>query len=317
VADVLALAAKQHGVITRAQLIDLGMSPEAIRYRLQRRRLHPVHRGVYAVGRPQLTRHGVLIAAVFSCGPGAALSHDAAGEVLGIRKRRPGPIDVTVPGAERRRSGIRVHRRPLPAGDVTHRHGIPVTSIVRTLLDLAQRLPPRELEAAVNEADKLDLIDPDRLRTALDGREGRHGVGPLRALLDRHTLTLTDSELERRFLPIARRAGLPPPLTQREVNGFRVDFYWPQLGLVVETDGLRYHRTPAQQAHDRRRDQAHAAAGLTALRFTHEQIARETDRAGAILVAVVRRAPTAHPSAPAPGAGAAPRQAPTARSTRA
>jgi very-short-patch-repair endonuclease len=293
------------------------MSAEAVRYRVQRRRLHPVHRGVYAVGRPQLTRHGVFIAAVLSCGPGAALSHDAAGEVLGIRKRRANPIDVTVPGAERRRSGIRVHRRPLPAADITHCHGIPVTSVVRTLLDLAQHLPRHELEAAVNEADKLDLIDPERLRAVLDGRGRQRGVAALRALLDRHALTLTDSELERRFLPIARRAGLPAPLTQRRVNGFRVDFYWPDLGLVVETDGLRYHRTPAQQAMDRRRDQAHAAAGLTALRFTHEQVVRETDHVEATLVAVVRRAPTAHPSAPAPGAPAARRPRPTARPMRA
>ncbi len=283
---MLALAAKQHGVVTRAQLIGLGMSREAIRYRVQRRRLHPMHRGVYAVGRPQLTRHGVLIAAVLGCGPGAALSHDAAGEVHGIRKRRAGPIDVTVPGAERRRPGIRVHRRPLPAGDVTHRHGIPVTTIVRTLLDLAQRLPSHELEAAINEADKLDLIDPDQLRVALDGRDGSRGVGALRALLHRHNIALTDSELERRFLPIAQRAGLPPPLTQHDVNGFRVDFYWPELGLVVETDGLRYHRTPAQQAKDRRRDQAHVAAGLTALRFTHAQVVRESEYVEETLAAV-------------------------------
>jgi very-short-patch-repair endonuclease len=284
---VLALAARQHGVVTRAQLRELGMSDHAIEYRLRRGRLHRVRRGVYAVGRPQLTRNGVLIAAVLSCGPDAALSHEPAGEVLGIRKRRVGPIDVTVPGPRRAAKGIRLHRSLLQAGDVVRFHGIPVTSVVRTLLDLAQRLSPNELEATVNEADKLDLIDPERLRTALDKRGGQHGVTALRALLDRHTLTPTDSELERRFLPIARRAGLPPPLTQREVNGFRVDFYWPDLGLIVETDGLRYHRTPAQQARDRRRDQAHAAAGLTAVRFTHEQIARETDHVEAILVAVV------------------------------
>ena len=98
-------------------------------------------------------------------------------------------------------------------------------------------------------------------------------MAALRETLDRRTLVLTDSELERRFLPIARRAGLPPPQTQSMVNGFRVDFSWPELGLVVETDGLRYHRTPAQQAADRVRDQAHTAAGLTPLRFTHAQVA--------------------------------------------
>jgi very-short-patch-repair endonuclease len=292
---VLALAAEQHGVVTRAQLLELGLSSRAIEYRLRRGRLHRVHRGVYAVGRPELTRHGVLIAAVLSCGPGAALSHEHAGELLGIRKRRAGPVEVTVPaGAMRRRPGVRVHRRALAAGDVVRRHGIPLTSPVRTLLDLAPRLGKGELEGAVNEADRLDLIDPVRLRAALDAREGQPGVPALRDLLDRQTLALTDSELERRFLPIVRRAGLPLPRTQRRVNDFRVDFFWADLGLVVETDGLRYHRTPAQQARDRLRDQAHAAAGLTPLRFTHAQVAYEAAHVRRVLEAVASRlAPTA------------------------
>jgi very-short-patch-repair endonuclease len=119
------------------------------------------------------------------------------------------------------------------------------------------------------------VIHPETLRKALDHMRGRQGVAILRETLDRRTFVLTDSELERRFLPIARRAGLPAPETQRMVNGFRVDFYWPELGLIVETDGLRYHRTPAQQAADRVRDQAHAAAGLTPLRFTHAQVRYE------------------------------------------
>jgi very-short-patch-repair endonuclease len=293
---VLALAAKQHGVVTRAQLVDLGLSSDAIDYRLCRGRLHRVGQGVYAVGRPQLTRHGVLIAAVLSCGPGAALSHDAAGEVYGIRKRRPGPIDVTVTGAQRRRPGVRVHRQALASHDLTRRRGIPVTTPVRTLVDLAHRLTPADLEAAVNEADKLDLIDPERLREALTARGGQRGVTALRLLLDRQTLTLTDTELERRFLPIVRRAGLPLPRTQRRVNSFRVDFFWPELGLVVETDGLRYHRTPGQQAHDRLRDQTHAAAGLTPLRFTHAQVVYDAGHVQRVLAAVARRpTPTASP----------------------
>lgn len=104
------------------------------------------------------------------------------------------------------------------------------------------------------------------------------GVGPSREILDRFTFRLTDSELERRFLPLCVEAGLPLPLTRQRVNGFRVDFFWPDLGLVVETDGLRYHRTTAQQARDRLRDQAHTAAGLTPLRFTHAQVRFEAKR---------------------------------------
>ena len=120
-------------------------------------------------------------------------------------------------------------------------HRIPATTPACTLIDIAMRLDRDELEAAINAADRRDLIDPEMLRSSLVGRAGRPGVGPLRATLDRRTFMLTDSQLERRFLPIARAAGLPPPLTQQWVNGFRVDFCWPDLGLVVETYGLRYH----------------------------------------------------------------------------
>jgi very-short-patch-repair endonuclease len=186
--------------------------------------------------------------------------------------------------------GIWIHRRKLlsPA-DVGTCRGIPVTSPVRTLIDLATCLPEIELEAAVNEADKLDLVDPEALRAALDERAGQPGVAKLRTLLDRHTFVPTDSELERRFLPIARRAGFPRPLTQQWVNGYRVDFYWPDLGLVVETDGLRYHRTPAEQAADRRRDQAHTASGLTPLRFARTQVLHEPEQVEHTLAAVARR----------------------------
>jgi very-short-patch-repair endonuclease len=110
----------------------------------------------------------------------------------------------------------------------------------------------------------------------------------LREILDRVEFVLTDSALERRFLPLARSAGLPKPSTQQWVNGFRVDFYWPDLGLVVETDGLRYHRTASQQTKDRVRDQAHIAAGLTPLRFTHWQVRYDPQHVERTLRAAVR-----------------------------
>ncbi|MGZ8633702.1 MAG: DUF559 domain-containing protein [Solirubrobacteraceae bacterium] len=131
---------------------------------------------------------------------------------------------------------------------------------------------------------------PERLRAALDERSSRPGLSRLRATLDRRTFTLSDSELERRFLPLARSAGLPSPAPrEHKVNGFDVDFFWPGLGLVVETDGLRYHRTPAQQVRDRVRDQTHAATGLTPLRFTRAQVRFEPAYVQATLAAVVRR----------------------------
>src|SRR5438874_171443 len=118
---------------------------------------------------------------------------------------------------------------------------------------------------------------------------GRRGIRTLREVLDKHTFRLTRSELERLFLAIVRTAGLPIPLTQQIVNGFKVDFFWPELGLVVETDGLRYHRTPAQQARDRLRDQAHTAAGLTPLRFTRAQVRFDPAHVQATLAAAAVR----------------------------
>ncbi len=169
------------------------------------------------------------------------------------------------------------------------RDGIPVTSIVRTFIDIAARLERSELERAVNEADRLDLIDPLALAESLAEHPGKHGVGRLRDMLGERTFRLTDSELERRFLRLVGEVGLPVPLTQQHLNGFRVDFYWPDLGLVVETDGLRYHRTPAQQAKDKRRDQAHLVAGFTPLRFTHAQICFEAGYVRFTLLAVANR----------------------------
>ncbi len=141
----------------------------------------------------------------------------------------------------------------------------------------------------MNDADKLGLIDPVRLREALETMRGQHGVKTLIQLLDRRTFRLTDSELERRFLRLVHDAGLPSPQTGVWLNGFRVDFFWPELGLVAETDGLRYHRTPAEQARDRRRDQVQTAAGLTTLRFTHAQARFDAAQVQEVLLRVAAR----------------------------
>jgi very-short-patch-repair endonuclease len=230
------------------------------------------------------------MAAVLTGGPNAALSHACAAELWGMRPVLGTTLEISVGASCRHRCpGVRIHRRTgLGPADLTRHEGIPVTKPALTLVDLAS-IDRRGLERAVNEADRLDLIDPEALRIDVEAYRGRRGAGRLRELLDRHSFRLTDSELERRFLPLAARAGLPAPLTRQQVNGFRVDFYWPDLRLVVETDGLRYHRTPAQQARDRARDQAHLAAGFMPLRFTHAQVRYETSSVCATLRAVARR----------------------------
>lgn len=288
---IWALVARQHGVVARWQLLELGVSSRAIEHRLATGRLYSIHRGVYAVGRRELTREGWWMAAVLSCGPGAALSHGSAAALWGFGAERAGEVEISVPAPRApRRPGVRVHRRTrLIEEDLAIRDHIPLTSPTRTLLDLTPRLGRNRLETAINELDTLDLLTPEALRAELGHYAGEPGVALLRAVLDRHTFTLTDSELERLLRPIVRRAGLPLPETGRRLNGFRVDFVWPGLGLVVETDGLRYHRTPAKQARDRIRDQAHTVAGLVPLRFTHAQIKHDPSHVLATLAAVASR----------------------------
>jgi hypothetical protein len=264
-------------VVTRRQLLDLGFTAKAIKHRIRTGRLHPIVRGVYAVGRPQLSREGQWMAAVLACGPDAALSHGSAAALWGFGEEHRVYIDVIVRRtSEARIRGIRSHRRPaLPVSDLTTRLGIPLTTPVRTFLDLTAVAGPKAVERAINEADKLDVIDADSLRTALDDRSGEPGVRPLRAILDEHTFRLSDDELERLFRPLAAAAGLPTPLTKVMVDKFEVDFFWPELGLVVETDGWRYHRTPSAQSRDALRFQRHVASGLTPLRFSHYQVKYE------------------------------------------
>jgi very-short-patch-repair endonuclease len=230
------------------------------------------------------------MAAALSCGSEALVSHGSAGWLWGIAPW-DGKIDVVVPHrVMRRRPGIRLHRRlGLDAASAGRVKGIPVTGSVDTIIDLASGRAGSRLAKAVREADRLDLIDPEGLRVALDETPRRPGVGRLRKLLDSETFALTDSELERRFLRLVRAAGLPLPRTQVWLNGYRVDFYWPELSLVVETDGLRYHRTASQQSRDLQRDQAHTAAGLTPLRFTASQLRFEPDATMATLKAVTSR----------------------------
>lgn len=274
------LAGRQHGVVARRQLLELGFNAREIEHRVARGRLHLVMRGVYAVGWPQLTPRRRWMAAVLACGEGALLSHRSAAALWEIGSERQGVVDISVMRrAELRRQSLRVRGRPsLGAESVTSHDGIPVTTPLQTLIDLSTELTPIRVERAVNEADKHDLIDPETLRAELDGRIGEPGVKALRVLLDKRTFRLSDSDLEILFRPIAMEAGLPPPLTKEMVNGFEVDFFFPHLGLVVETDGLRYHRTPSTQTRDARRDRAHTLAGMTPLRFTHYEIKYESSR---------------------------------------
>jgi hypothetical protein len=281
------LARGQHWVLTRQDLIALGFSPSAIRHRLATGRLHRVRNGVYAVGRSELTREGSWMATVLACGGDAVLSHGSAAALWDI-----GPAWRLIEVSVRRRSwprldGVKVRSRPsLPGHDITIHHGIPVTIPVRTILDQAATpISDASLERLVNEADAARGIDLDApsLYRYCGLRPGEPGVKRLRRLLAPETFRLSDSGLERLFRPLALAAGLPQPLTKVFVNDYEVDFYWPDLSLVVETDSLRYHRNAIKQARDLRRDQIHTASGLTTLRFTHWQVVHEARHVEATL----------------------------------
>lgn len=225
------LARRRHGVITRRDLLGLGFSPGAIRHRLATGRLHQIRRGVYAVGRRELTREGYWMAAVLASGDDAVLSHGSAAALWGIGPES-GSIEISVRHRTwSRLRGVKGRGRPLlPDQDVTVRHQIPVTTPMRTVLDQAATpISDSALERLVNEADVTRGVDFDfrAMRSYCDLRHGEPGVRRLRSLLDPETFRLSDSELERLFRPLALAAGLPRPLTKARVNDYAVDFYWP------------------------------------------------------------------------------------------
>jgi very-short-patch-repair endonuclease len=279
------LARRQHGVISHAQLIALGYGADAIKHRVGRGRLHRIHRGVYAVGRRELTQEGRWMAAVLACGETAALSHDSAAALWGIAKPATTPIHVSVLGAGRSRNGIAAHRRTALA-TTTHER-IPVTTPAQTLIDLAQTWPRSDLEQAIGAADLRRRIGLRALRTAAT-KAGKSGAA-LRAVIQRATFRVTQSELEREFLRLLANADLPLPATQERFGEYRVDFYWPELRLVAEADGGNFHRTATQQTNDRRREHAHLRAGRAPMRVTHWQVCHEPDETTALLADVVAR----------------------------
>jgi very-short-patch-repair endonuclease len=275
-----ALAARQHGVIARRQLLAAGVTTKAIHVRHRAGRLLRVHVGVYAVGHVQLRREGWCLAAVLAAGPGAALSHRDAAALLGLLP--PGSHRRTEVTTTRRFASterIRVYGpRSLAAEDVTTRDGIPTTAIARTLVDLASVLTADRLAKALGEADRLRLLDVPTVERTLARTSGRHGPGhstmreALRQL-EAHGPTLTHSELEDRFLSlVVRTHGLPRPSMNAYVAGFKVDALWPIERLVVELDGWAFHHHRAAFQGDRTRDARLATAGYAVLRFTYADV---------------------------------------------
>jgi very-short-patch-repair endonuclease len=285
---VAEMAARQHGVVTRVQMLAAGCSGSAIDRRLEDGRIRRLHRGVYRVG-PVMAAHAHEAAAVLACGPHALLSHLSAIAIWdpppGRDRRRvaagrpPGDeVDVTVVGGQRRsRPGIRVHTvRRLDADERTIHAGLPITTPARTLLDLAGVVGPRELERAVARAEREHLVDRATLESLLDGHRGRVGTGALRAVLNREGgPALTRSEAEADFLELVRRAGLRAPRVNVNVGPYEVDFLWKPEGVAVEVDGFRHHASRPGFEGDRRKDAWLLGQGIQVIRVTWRQIQRE------------------------------------------
>jgi very-short-patch-repair endonuclease len=241
--------------------------------RVRAGRLHRLHRGVYAVGHTVLTREGRWLAAVLACGDGAVLSHRSAAAHWGLLTNHSTRTDVTT---LRRRTGnatIRLHRsRFLDARDTTTHQGIAITSVARTLLDLAATVRPDRLERALAQAEHLELYDQRTIEDVLaraNGHRGRRALAEATAQEPK----ITRSDWEIRLLKLIRAAALPEPLvnlalTASDHPAIEVDFCWPSHRLVVEADGWASHRTRAAFEADRRRDAALQADGWRVVRFT-------------------------------------------------
>ncbi len=266
------LAGRQHGLVTRSQLLAFGVSASAIARRIDGGRLHPVHRGVYAVGHPVLGVHGRWLAAVLASGPDAVLGYACAGALWELRRTPTGAPDVIVPaGAGRKRQGIRVHRHPgLTHEERTARLGVPVTTPARTLLDLAAIATERGLKHALDQAELQRLTDYPALDALARAHPRHRGSARLRTTLESHEAgtAQTRSGLEVAFLDLCARHSLPRPRVNQPLLGLTVDFVFPEHRVAVETDSWRWHRGRAAFERDRERDAVLAAAGYRTLRFT-------------------------------------------------
>jgi very-short-patch-repair endonuclease/predicted transcriptional regulator of viral defense system len=273
---VAGLAAVQHGLVTRAQLRAAGLSAEAVDRMVATGRLRPVHRGVYLVG-PLPGSRAREMGAVLAIGRGARASHDSAAWLWGVVPGRDpsSPVDLVVlGGGATSRPGIRLHRvRRLPADECATVDRVPVTSVARTLLDLATRVGRRDLEQAIARAEQERLVTLDDLASLAARYPHRPGTPALRALLDDGAEpALTESQAEEAFLTLAREAELPHPKVNTAVGPYRLDFYWPDHQIAVEVDGFRHHGVRPRFEGDRQRAARLAAMGIQVIPLTWRQL---------------------------------------------
>ena len=278
--ELAVLAGRQRGVIAQYQLRELGFTRSGIQRRLAAGRLHRIHQGVYAVGHTVLSTQGRLMAAVLACCPGAVLSHRHAAALWGLHRTSRAVIDVSTTRRLRGRPGIEVHHvRRLDPSDRTVRDGIPVTSVARTLLDFAEVAEQRQVERAIDEAERLRLFDLSAINALIARSTGRRGLKPLQAVLaNASEPPATRSELEHRFAAFCRDAGLPQPAFNIMVAGYEVDAVWEDRKLVVELDSWSFHGGRQAFEADRERDTALQLARYRVVRVTWRKLTRQPDQ---------------------------------------
>jgi hypothetical protein len=265
-----ALAASQKDLLTHDQLLAAGLTRQAIAKRVASGTLHRRHRGVYSLGPAPLSREAEFLAAVLAAGPGAVLSHASAAELHGTTRHRAPLIAVLSP-RKRSLEGVRVHRyRTLDPRDVTTCHGIPVTTIHRTFVDLADENTPQELAAYMHEAAFRGRLVEPAIRDAMQRAKGRRNLHVVDEALAIHAAGGAGfkSRAEKAYHALMRDED---PVVNTKLLGFEVDFHWPGQRLVVEVDGPG-HQRPRAKRDDARRDQRLRAAGYTVVRFTDEDV---------------------------------------------
>jgi very-short-patch-repair endonuclease/predicted transcriptional regulator of viral defense system len=276
------LADRQHGVVAAPQLRALGIDHGAIRHRLRLGRLRRLHRGVYAVGHGALTADGLRLAAVLAAGEGAVLARRSAAALWGVRPCGRSQHEVIVPPGRRGRPTVTVYRTPLHSDEVTRVHGIPVTTVARTLLDLAALgLPRRHIERACDRAEELRIFDLRAVQAVLARAGARAGTPLLRQVLETYEIGApTNTELEAIFYGAVVAAGLPRPQRRMRMDFYpyqEVDFLWPERRLVVEVDGFAVHGTRQAFERDRRRDRRLVLHGYRVVGFTWHDVTADID----------------------------------------
>lgn len=285
------LATRQYGVITGRQLNELGYSETAIKRAVATGRLHAWHRSVFAVGHQGLNPHGLCLAAVLFRGEGALISHQSAIWLWGMERKLEIPVHVSVRWRGHGQNGIGLHHCPaLRAEDMVETERLPVTGVARTLLDYASEAKPFRLERAIDQADRLDLLDLaaiDRITEEVRGHRGR--VRLLRAMTIYREKGFTRSGGEKRMLAALADVGVRRPLVNNFIEGYELDFFWEEERLVVELDSWEHHRSRRSFEEDRDRQEKLSMAGIETIRITGTRLRREPRKVAKRIAAHLER----------------------------